>query len=602
MIYTASPLARSQTTSQAFADRGINGEAPAEISSSRISVIMSHTNSLFRSALTIMWAVAASFLLNLDIDLSKTVHIGSSTISSTLFSAPSLVVTFSGKDKEATANKMRDLDFTPQSSGKYNFYKGPASDNAAKIATEAGAHADAYSPYGTVNVNGYLAFKLIDRFLAGIIYALSRDPLTAEAMSKIMEDDSVSAPKTVDDIGLIKVARDINFQGFFFPYFHGLLLPDKSFVPNFIITNFHRMFGKTPADISRNCGILSDGWLSLSTSTAGVAISHLVFGISLAYGSGCRIKPAYLNNQYSGFFLIAEKGMAILKGKALERPYSQDALRAEFDELNVHESTLEKIAQILEDLELLNEVGVKKPCPSVSINTPRRLYNQIRIRRHHERTKEIASLVPKLQFTEKYWELSSMGRVAEAIDLISRAEFPQESVPFAYKTYALFSPNPIPAILAAFGPAAPSIIGSDTGNAIIQVTQNARMFEETKGFSLPGIPLFVKSLSQAAEDWDSVVRSGVIRFKQNGNDKFGVAKVAGRATFIPKGSDAYKSVVRSLIFTAEARGKKRQREEVAEDPVKEAEKADKRRRLGVEAMAVLEEGGIAMDTDDVEDF
>jgi hypothetical protein len=111
-----------------------------------------------------LWAFTASKLLSAQVSITTFVNGLSSTTPETFIPVPPLMVTFREYNEKVT-NLMTELGFSKQSSGRYHYAKGPASDSVIKRLTEAGAAIDAYSLAGACNVEGYAAFTIIIRLL-----------------------------------------------------------------------------------------------------------------------------------------------------------------------------------------------------------------------------------------------------------------------------------------------------------------------------------------------------------------------------------------------------------------------------------------------------
>jgi len=127
MIFTASNLARSQSTSQMFKDNGAENMAPCPVGDARVTLMRARVKESVVVVYSFLWAVIAAFLLGEDIDVGKACNALSKTVTvKWLVKIPPIIVTFASKTGDDKKEKLAGMGFQAQSQNKYQFYKGPA--------------------------------------------------------------------------------------------------------------------------------------------------------------------------------------------------------------------------------------------------------------------------------------------------------------------------------------------------------------------------------------------------------------------------------------------------------------------------------------------
>jgi len=175
MIFTATNLSRSQTTSQMFKDNGAENMAPCPVGEARVTLMRARVTEAVVVAYSFLWAAVAAYLLGQDVPLGKACNALDKTVTTKwLVNIPPILVTFLGKTGDDKKEKLTDMGFQPQSQNKYQFFKGPASAKNVHDLLGLGAQADAYSVYGTVNINGYLTLVTMNRVLHAIYGFISK--------------------------------------------------------------------------------------------------------------------------------------------------------------------------------------------------------------------------------------------------------------------------------------------------------------------------------------------------------------------------------------------------------------------------------------------
>jgi len=621
MIFTSTVPGRSQSTSQQFKDYGNENQAPCSVSAASISplrVIHSVTSTLVCSYL---WAFVLAFLTG-DMDAKIRAAPGNglaSPLKVRLFPAPPMVVTFTvGNNKENVATKMEELGFTKQSSGRYNYYKGPASDLAIDACLKLGAESDCYATYGLTNIAGIICLSIINRFLHAACGFLCHIGSNAQHVLELPDGDNVEVSAAGWKEYAITGPESLSSHGIFFPYFDGLTIPDKSSTPRTFLALFTLVMGSTGTLMAAASTNFIKGWQSLSSTPAGVQAAHLIFGVDLAIKTGVNLRPVFLNNRYRGFVLEGQK-FAIFKDSTVHKPVPKEKLAEELALLNSHNDALAKLAELLSATSLDapfhkdkdgKDITSMKVAPE-HIASPRHLHYLCKIRTFDSQAQNsVRTLAGKLHFEETFWDVQDKAHLVTCITHIIRGDFLPVEAPFAYRSSLLFTKDPVYSNLCAYGQKAPTLLGLGN-NVSMPITADGKFYEKVQAHNFNGIPVFAKAIQQAAEDWDILKRQGVITLKSNGNDKSGRAKVTGIFMTVPRDTDYYKRIVSSLKTIAETK-KKRVRESGESDNVGKVPGAapiEKKRKTGMDLLSMVQLEGVipsvvvpeevdAMDEDD----
>lgn len=559
MIYTSIPLPRSQISPDTFKDRGNGNEAPAPVGEVRISITRVKRPFILTNLFAFLWAFVGAFLTDAKVYIDGQFLNGFSTLTDELlFTIPPLIVNLATKSEDKEI-KLNELGFSPQSSGRYKFFKGPANHDSVHRLTQIGVDVDCWAPYGSSNIRGFLALCMINRLLRaalGFISFLGKDN------GDLVKDDNgkkyVTGGSYLEDFS-VNGPDHISEPGYFFPYFNGLVLPDKAETPRILLGYFAPLMGSKPTEVMAAAKNLHEGWVSLSNTTAGLEISHLVFGLDLAIRGLCRLRPVFLNSVYCGF-IISGEDFILMKGSSVIPKTSIDDLKKEISGYDSHGAAVAEIAQILSGIKVdsVDETIVVEPS---SLQTPRAIHDEIRKRSlDAEQQASIQKLVPKLRYVQTLFSTTDKANLALLIQKIAQKGFLPASAPFYLKSGALFTKDHIFSTLAAFGAQAPTLMGNGT-NTMVRITKGRKFYTDIPGsVRIEGIPVFTKSISQALEDFRAIQRSGIITFQAGMKDKKGFTKVAGVKTWIAEDSKQYKEVLDSLVELA-VRGEKRDRED-----------------------------------------
>lgn len=533
MLYTTIPIPKQQLSSDSFRTRKIGDEFPAPVFESRVSIMSAHTSMKISIFFQYLWAYTASRLLEKTIPITTFLNALSSTRNiETFIPTPSLIVTFR-EYNETINNVLSELGFSKQSSGRYKYAKGPSSDGAITRLLKEGASADAYSMMGSCNITGYTCFTIINRLLHAALPFLCLSEEDLPELWKMSTVDDKIAKEYV-----VKSSTNLPENGILFPYFDGMILPEKANVPRIILHLFSKCMGKTPSELMTAARIIQDGWPSLSTTTTGLVISHIVFGISLAL-SGASIHVITIGGVYNGFILSGSK-FTCFKGKQEHKILVQEKLREEFEALDEHDAAILDLSEIISTAPLYETEDQRVVLPE-HLQTPRRIHYAIRLRKFNSlEVSRISKLVLKLHFRQNFWDRANNTHILKAVGSLLAKELLPVEAPYALNSGTLFSQSHIISALAAFGEKSISLCGPGMGNTTVSLfSKKGKAYESLDNVKLEGVPLFFKPLSECVSDWETVLKTGVVTMKTGIKTKKGDSKVAGLGTYVMAASDEY---------------------------------------------------------------
>jgi hypothetical protein len=139
-----------------------------------------------------------------------------------------------------------------------------------------------------------------------------------------------------------------NLPGLLFPYFPGMLTPDKSAITSVVGTHFLRLFGidykKQFLAFKKSVGIFF-------TSDIAIALTHILAGVDLSITTQTKLHLLFDGSNYLGFCLLGAK-WAIQRGSEWTLPLKSAELRAELDTIKTHQSSLNEVLNKLRELDI----------------------------------------------------------------------------------------------------------------------------------------------------------------------------------------------------------------------------------------------------------
>lgn len=299
--------------------------------------------------------------------------------------------------------------------------------------------------------------------------------------------------------------------GVLFPYFHGLLVPDYSWISSVVARFFLQTLGANKEDILagyRNFKRGSNTWVD---SYQGQVLQHMFQGIQLALETQSRVY-FILETEYAGFVLLGY-GFSILAQDRIFNPLDHKELRAELDSLVSHGKTVSALADLLSHMKMISTKKVRKVKPE-EITCNRVLHTL-----YHERDStgldaDFERLVSDLAFPEPYWNITvdNLGKMFD--DYAGVNPYPPTAPMFLGGSFVKKASKEFLA-LSAFGPSAPSFFthGGDKFVVPSEMMMSDPLSAEdpvTKKKPLPVIAVSQKSLAAALGDLEKVYKDGAI--------------------------------------------------------------------------------------------
>lgn len=355
-------------------------------------------------------------------------------------------------------------------------------------------------------------------------------------------------------------------SGFVFPYYNTMLLPDRIGVMNFIQEKFGNIVGANGDRSAEAMYNLLQGWKSLATTDAGIALSHIIFGLSLALQTGAL--PAIVHNasgDYQGFVLIG-MNFRIRKGPKIMKPVDKEDFDTALFNLDTHGAALRSIVTIINGYVETpkkndNDIDEYYSIHANMITLPRQLHNILRrIKLKPVDTKEISHALKRLSFNQQYWNPKDVGSIEKLIKKISSGLFPDSDWPIPYKTQVMFTSNRYHSALSVFGTKAPSLsLTAGTSVALFQSKTGSTLTKKEGGRPvLPVVPIFILPLDEASAAWKQVFDNHnlYVRYKRNREGIEGAAK--GLSPEAPNAQSLFTTLMRALPI--DAPGRKRARD------------------------------------------
>lgn len=134
-----------------------------------------------------------------------------------------------------------------------------------------------------------------------------------------------------------------------FPYFQGIIQPDAVSMNSMILRRFYQLLGKTHEQCQSRYITIRHGVNSLSTTSRGMEMCHMLLGIELALSTQSRCFLIIEKNSYLGFALLGAK-YAIFSNTKWFAPASEKELSEALRSMDPHEAAVSSMTSKLEDL------------------------------------------------------------------------------------------------------------------------------------------------------------------------------------------------------------------------------------------------------------
>lgn len=166
-----------------------------------------------------------------------------------------------------------------------------------------------------------------------------------------------------------------NHNGRFFPYFEGMVLPDRGFAYNVFTRVFPQLLNSDMSKVPILLQRIKKGSAALAEKAAGMALSHAYLGIQLAIQSHSTITFIITRQVYQGFILSGSYNLVLYRDVIAGIP-AADCI-ADLQLLNAHDKAMVALKGLFEMKKLIDGTVVY-PFAIETLNTSRRLLNYLR--------------------------------------------------------------------------------------------------------------------------------------------------------------------------------------------------------------------------------
>jgi hypothetical protein len=374
--------------------------------------------------------------------------------------------------------------------------------------------------------------------------------------------------------------HDCHMEGFLFPYFTDMVLPDKDFVAGVFFRYFSRCIADTHQGMAALIPSLRKGFRSLASTRAGRELQHIFFGIQGACETGGALRILVDKRQYHGFVLYTNKGK-VLQNSILHGPTSRTVLQGEIQSLDSHSKSLKRLTELVAmvsckvggKIEMWDEEKAGKSSRYLANELQRRAFKGT----DHE--EEVNKKVESLRYGDKYWEINEEN-VIKILDCMLTGRV-DEDEPF-YLGGGMWNSDSISVrILSVFGEQAPTM-SIRTGDKVISI---GRPGDEDpnivggKDRKLPYLPYYTRGLLDAAAMWDGIPRQHSVRTA--GAKKKAAGKLFNRAqdSGCVSGVKFVGFYEKLRTFAYGSPGGKRTQDREAEDVLSQVEMRVKKKRI-----------------------
>jgi len=553
-IYLSGGINQGGEPTEEFKDRGLYGSGPAKVEESSVFGFVTTTIGIGFLGLVsyIQWFAAMTWDSTATIANSgfkKVVHY----VTEIPVEAPILFLSINAARSEEEKLLGMGLTKSPESN-KGVWIGRPDLANVRKIREEFHPPDYGYTPAGNVNLAGYVAFtycwQTVGIFMTVIglrsSYAsINQWKYTAEGVEEygamvdktsglgFAEADKdtefveckdgdmgttqiftgeklkmvIEPVACVGETGFNNFVHGLDYEvpsgGHLFPYFKGLLTPSLDFITSVIFRYFSKCLTDSPDAAAQLFPFLRIGLRSLSRTNQGLELQHIFFGIQLAIECGARMRIFVDHGIYYGFCLLGT--MTIIDHARVKESLSMSELRKEIKALNVHLFACIAIKEMLEGM-----IGPDGKIPIIDmelLKNSSRYLNQVvvdAIGRVEEVPMSLEGEIRKLRYGNKYWPINEEN-IFIVIQAMTTGIWQFPSAPFCLDGNLYKASSNLVRALAVFGPTAPSIIAGSNKFFITKPGKNdPNLIVADKKRRLPYIPIYRKSVQQAAIEWNII--------------------------------------------------------------------------------------------------
>jgi hypothetical protein len=555
MLFTSTTAPFRQTPSSIFKEKGDIDGFPGTCVSSRIFAVSELAQgpwSIFKGmipAIAIANKNRAPSGLTVDAIWKKSWDVS--------LSSPQIGISFN-RVTEAIQAEVEGMGFVPDAHGKFKYFRGTTNAEGVGKLYTLGAKPNAFVPVGIADLEGLEAFIISTRVLAAVRSAIPFDPTTAIFIAEdgaanirsgtqvggdvrlpMMEDmfagTEYRAYDLSDDVrkDYIKKASTLTKKyatfkcGIFLPYFQGLILPDKTQVPEFIISNFSALLGGDGDEIAQSCQTLWSGWSTLATTVPGLQLQHQAYCLNLSINTGTKILSFMPGGQYAGSILLstvdATKICFFKRGKSYNLVELKE-LEKELKQYDSQEEALGELCSIISAIPILDgdHKGTTVTVRSSQITSTRQIHNILRALKVDDSDRiNIKKCLKKITFSQKLLDPRSTDDLIRVFRMAKSGDYFDDDVPMSTLDESIFSRDCVGSAFAAFGATAPSFY--DPQGTPLQILKRSeanklafggstdvskRRKGDGKSTVLPQglIPVYIKSSQQAVDDFKTMLK------------------------------------------------------------------------------------------------
>jgi hypothetical protein len=465
---------------------------------------------------------------------------------------------------EAIEATVHGMGFVSDTHGRFKYFRGTLKISDIPTIYQLGARPNAFVPVGVADLEGAEAFFISSRVIAAIktgfpsefttsilhtdeesLLVRNTEPIGSPYRLPAMEDIHIATKPVAYDLedrerlSTLKSAKNLKKTfpkvkvGIFLPYFTGLVLPDKDFVPDLLTTQFSSLLGNNQAEIAQASQTLWSGWSTLASTAVGLQLQHQAYCLKLALATGCKIITFIPGGSYQGTILANGPPELTLhkRGKSYT-PIGVDELQQELAKWDSQDELLAELAESLNTIPLLAEdpkvEGNTLSLTAASFTSARFIHNILRGLKFNEDDKvKTRAILKKLHFETKYLDPRAPEALERVFRIAKSGDFLADGEPMSVLDDAMFSRDPVTSAFASFGATAPSFYDEQgTALPILRRTKTAvrefGSYEVSKRKNHQGelllpkgqIPVFIKSSQLAASDFKQMQRTNALRFRK----------------------------------------------------------------------------------------
>nr|WNH24527.1 hypothetical protein [Heterobasidion ambi-like virus 15] len=671
MLFTSAPLTANAKPSTIFKERGNASDSPSSVSDLTIMGLKDEFNELYsRFVSNISSHMMATSIQRFVQGMNGYNYLAQAKGFPSIVSSPTIGLVFRNHNDEQLQNDLNHIGFSKESKGKVIYYRGAITMQNVATVMSLGSEISPYVPFGLTNLEGFSAYMATARILEGALktiylpqfvdgVAVSPPSYIRTALDTSSKQTSESGkPKLLgsnktykhaneifgrqdghviaaggvrkdlsvnsifacvdQNVALWEIdAKHVDYPGLFLPYYDTLLVADKTFVPNFIVTTFPLLLGESVESRAKMSITLKRGWISLGQTPSGILLSHIAFGLQLAIGTGAKpvIVRGLKNREYIGMALLGEKFRVVKDGGHIFKPITKEALALEIENYDGHEALMEQLASILSKIDL--NAGAAETVIGEELTSPRLVRKYILARNanmDNALKRDIRNILTRLKFSQTYYDPSNSAQVVKAIyNITHNKDWPLDA-PLILTSEAMFTTDILHSILAAFGFRCPAfydlagtativlspqseeakLLSNRTESKTIKKTDKDKKSKTTtkdvKVFPY-GLPVLVMDASHAVESWRRIQDEGTLRYRRNAQGNF-----SGTPLSLKEGD--FEKVSKYLAkYAKEVQQKKKRSRDDDEEEVKRGASAGKRAKKDTEAITdMFETFGLVVST------